>query len=139
MKRITLLAILFISLVSCSNNDSNDDSIGKLKLEINDYYGKWVNVHNDATMNDEYVFSEDGTFTRTKTVNSITTNLSGTFEIFERDGRANFQLTYSAPSNLIYTCITGFGGKSELLYIFNGSLENSGRMCDYELTYKKAK
>ncbi|MCR4029442.1 MULTISPECIES: hypothetical protein [Flavobacterium] len=135
MKKIGLLIALFISLASCSNDDSTD----KLKLATNDYYGKWVSIQNEASWNDEYVFSTDGTFTRKKTVNSITTNLSGTFEIFEREGRANFQLTYSAPSDLIFSCGSGFGGKSELLYILNGNLENSGRMCDYQLTYKKAK
>ncbi|MFB9080540.1 hypothetical protein ACFFLS_20615 [Flavobacterium procerum] len=135
MKRITLLAVLFICLVSCSN----DESSVKSEITLTDYYGKWVNVQNEATWNDEYVFNTDGTFTRVKTVNSITTNLSGTFEIFEREGRANFQLTYSAASNLLYSCSNGFGGDKELLYIYNGNLENAGKMCDYELRYKKAK
>lgn len=135
MKKIGLLIVMFISLVSCSNDDSND----KLKSKAINNYGKWVSIQNDATWNDEYLFKEDGTFTRTKTINSATTNLSGTFEIFEREGRTNFQLTYSAPSNLIYSCSTGFGGKSELLYILDGNLENSASMCDYQLTYKKVK
>ncbi|MTH16650.1 hypothetical protein [Flavobacterium sp. LC2016-01] len=134
MKKIGLLITLLILLTSCSSDNSDD----KEKLEVNDYYGKWINTQNEVSWNDEYVFSKDNTFTRTKTVNSVTTHLSGTFEIFEREGRANFQLTYSAPSNLIITC-SGSGGKSELLYILNGNLENSARMCDYQLTYKKSK
>ncbi len=133
MKKIVLLIMFVFALVSCSNNDSNDT------VAVTDYYGKWINIHNNKEVwNDEYVFNKDNTFTRVKTVNGVTTNLSGTFEIFTRDDRPNFQLTYSKPSNLLYSC-SGIGGNSELLYIYNGYLENSGRMCDYELTYKKDK
>ncbi|SFD89025.1 hypothetical protein [Flavobacterium phragmitis] len=80
MKRITFLVILSISLISCSN----DDSGSKAELDVNDYYGKWISTQYDSTWNDQYFFSKDGTFTRTKTINSLTTNLSGTFEIFEK-------------------------------------------------------
>lgn len=134
MKNIVLLFTFALMLLSCSNNDANGT------LEVTDYYGKWINIHNNKEVwSDQYVFNRDNTFTRIKTVNGVTTNLSGTFEIFTRDDRPNFQLTYSQPSNLIYSCSTGVGGNSELLYIYNGYLENAARMCDYELTYKKDK
>jgi hypothetical protein len=136
MKKIGLLIVVFISLVSCSNNERSDDNT---RYTGTDYYGKWTNLQDKVDWSDQYVFNKDNTFTRAKKVNGVTTNLSGTFEIFTRDDRPNFQLTYSGPSNLIYSCSTGFGGNSELLYIYDGYLENAAEMCDYKLTYKKDK
>ena len=136
MKKIGLLIVWFISLVSCSNNENSEEN---MRYTGTDYYGKWVNIEDGAEWSDQYVFNKDNTFTRVKKVNGVTTNLSGTFELFTRDDKPNFQLTYSAASNLIYSCSTGFGGKSELLYIYDGYLENSAEMCDYKLTYKKEK
>jgi len=136
MKKIGLLIVVFISLVSCSNDADSDDNA---RYTGTDYYGKWINIQDKDGWSDQYLFNTDNTFTRVKTINGVTTNLSGTFEIFIRDDRPNFQLTYSGSSNLIYSCSSGFGGNSELLYIYDGYLENSARMCDYELTYKKDK
>ncbi|OXA78885.1 hypothetical protein SAMN05444397_10884 [Flavobacterium aquidurense] len=136
MKKIGLLIIVFISLVSCSNDSNSEEDA---RYTGTDYYGKWTNIYTKEDFTDQYVFNKDNTFTRAKKVNGVTTNLSGTFEIFTRDERPNFQLTYSGPSNLIYSCYSGFGGNSELLYIYNGYLENSAEMCDYKLTYKKDK
>lgn len=137
MKKIGFLILVCIWLVSCSNDDKSTKGG---RYTGTDYYGKWMNIHNNKKIwSDQYVFNQDNTFTRVKTINGVTTNLSGTFEIFTRDGRPNFQLTYSIPSNLIYSCSGEAGGNSELLYIYNGYLENAARMCDYELTYKKDK
>lgn len=137
MKKIGLLILVLISLVSCSSDERFDENT---RYTGTDYYGKWINIENNTQgWSDHYVFNRDNTFTRVKTVNGVTANLSGTFEVIIREEKPNFQLTYSEPSNLIYNCSNGFGGKSELLYIFDGYLENAARMCDYQLTYRKDK
>ncbi|PBJ15815.1 hypothetical protein [Flavobacterium sp. ACN6] len=137
MKKIGLLILVLISVAACSSDDRSDENT---RYTGTDYYGKWVSIDDTAEgWSDHYVFNKNNTFTRVKTVNGVTANLSGTFELFTREDKPNFQLTYSEPSNLIYSCSSGFGGKSELLYILDGHLENSAKMCDYQLTYKKEK
>jgi len=142
MKKIGLLIVLLISLISCSNDDSKDV---EAKITINDYYGKWT-TFDEATFKNNpniwyeyYIFNTDQTFTRSRVDKGVTTTLTGTFEFSTRDNRSDIILTYSAYTNMIYNCSTGFGGTSELLYIHNGKLNNSASMCDYSPIYQKVK
>ncbi|TDX10402.1 hypothetical protein [Flavobacterium sp. S87F.05.LMB.W.Kidney.N] len=141
MKKIGLLIVMFVSLISCSNDDSSDNA----KLAVTDYHGKWINIHEVKDINspylwtEYYVFNANNTFVKSRTTIDGTTTATGTFEVFTADNRPNFKLTYSAATNLIYNCTSGVGGTSELLYIYNGYLENSARMCDAASTYEKEK
>ncbi|MBZ4035211.1 hypothetical protein K6T82_10560 [Flavobacterium sp. 17A] len=140
MKKIGLLIVLMISLVSCSN-----DSEDSLQTANSDYYGKWVNTHEVKDVNsaflwtENYVFNKDNTFTKTRTTKDGTITASGTFQVVILDNNPSLDLTYRSSTNLVYSCSTGVGGTKELLYLFEGKLRSGASMCDAGGTYEKAK
>ena len=95
MKKNGLLIVLFISLISCSNDDSDN----KADAVVTDYYGKWVQYNetksdHPSSNQYSYVFNKDNTFSKTKIYESINVTLTGTFEIIIQDNHTRFVLTY---------------------------------------------
>lgn len=137
MKKIGLLLVLFVSLVSCSNNNSDD------KADTNvDYYGKWVRVSNPASnsigsLEPFYVFNKDKTFIKTIPYEK-NVSFSGTFEIVKDDAGTRFILTYPSKNDWISTCI---GGTLIEAYKLNesGNLVDQAGMCDRYGIFTKAK
>lgn len=127
MKKIGLLLVLFISLVSCSSDNIED------KVTINsDYYGKWIRAFGPAengiiALQPYYVFKEDKTFIKTIPNNKVF--FSGTFEIIKNDTGTHFLLTYPSKNDFISTCI---GGTLQEAFTLNesGNLVDQAGMCD---------
>lgn len=106
MKKIGLLIVLFISLVSCSN-----DSDG-IASPNSDYYGKWIEVPDPAAntvagMEVYYVFDKNQTFVKTVPYSEGNKTLSGKYEIVKNDAGTSFILTYSSANEQISNCTNG--------------------------------
>ncbi len=136
MKKIVLLFAFVLTLVSCSNNDSDD-------VVVTDYYGKWNQFVDAPYANDpsstqfSYQFNKDNTFTKTRNYDNKITTLSGTFEIKNNENTTVFVLTYTEQNFLISSCT---GGLVESLTLDkSGRLNDNAGMCDRYYTYKKAK
>jgi len=136
MKKIGLLLILLISLVSCSNDNSESNAVTN-----SGYYGKWVRVANPAansigSLEPYYVFNEDKTFVKTIPNNNV--SFSGTFEIIKNDTGTHFLLTYPSKNDWISTCISG---TLEEAFTLNdsGNLVDQAGMCDRYGIFTKAK
>lgn len=137
MKKIGLLLILFISLVSCSNDNSDDEVVNN-----SGYYGKWVRVSNAyynsiASLEPYYVFNEDKTFIKT-IPNEKNISFSGTFEIVKDASGTYFVLSYPSKNDWISTCISG-----SLMEAFtlneSGNLVDQAGMCDRYGIFTKEK
>ncbi|MDQ6472791.1 hypothetical protein RB619_19295 [Flavobacterium sp. LHD-80] len=136
MKKIVLLFAFVLTLVSCSNNDSDD-------VVVSDYYGKWNQFADQPYANDpsstqfSYQFNTDNTFTKNRNYDNKTTILAGTFEIKTTENATVFVLTYKEQNFLISNCT---GGLIESLTLDkSGHLNDNAAMCDRSYTYKKAK
>lgn len=136
MKKIVLLFAFFLTLVSCSKNDSD-------AVAVVDYYGKWNQFVEAPYTNDpsstqfSYQFNKDNTFTKTRNYDNKITTLSGTFEIKTNETATVFVLTYKEQSSLISSCT---GGLTESFTLDkSGRLNDNAGMCDRYYIYKKAK
>jgi len=141
MKRLLLLFVLSLSLVSCSNDDVDDKPV-----VVTDYYGKWVQTSEgtpfaaaDVVKTSElyYELNRDNTFVKTLIFEGKTTKASGTFEVIKNETGSHFLLTFSLESFLISSCT---GGLQESLTLDNkGYLNDNAGMCDRYGKYKKVK
>jgi hypothetical protein len=143
MKKIAIVLILILSLISCSSNDKSKASA------VSDYYGKWTlvkisgNKINAETTGskmewqENYVFNTDGTFVKTRLADNTTTTSGGTFVIEKKDNTVGFALTHKESSPIIGNCM---GDLSEFLSINEDNLlQSSWQMCDGPgLLYKKS-
>lgn len=146
MKKTVIVFILMLSLISCSNNSVDSKS----KVAI-DYYGKWTLVkmsgsiaNSDTTgaemdWQESYVFNADGTFTKIRLRDNITTKSSGTFLIQKDDDSVSFSLMHSKNSGIIGNC--SGDDLSEFLSIHKDNLlQSSWWACDGPgLFYEKTK
>lgn len=137
MKKIVLLLVFALTVVSCSNNDADDVAV------VSDYYGKWNQFAEAPYANDpsstqfSYQFNKDNTFTKTRNYDNKVTTLSGTFEIKTNENSTVFVLTYKEENFLISSCT---GGLTESFTLDkNGHLNDNAGMCDRYGKYKKAK
>jgi hypothetical protein len=143
MKKMAIVLILTLSLISCSTNDKSKATA------VSDYYGKWTlvkisgNQTNSETTGskmewqENYVFNTDGTFIKTRVRDNVTTTSTGTFVIEKKDNTVGFALTHKESSAIIGNCM---GDLSEFLSINEDNLlQSSWQMCDGPgLIYKKA-
>ncbi len=105
MKKIGLLIVMLVSLISCSNDDSNN----KEDAVVTNYYGKWVQyteakyANHPSSKQYSYIFNTDNTFSKTRVYENINVTLTGTFEIITQENITRFILTCksSAKSGLI--------------------------------------
>jgi hypothetical protein len=143
MEKIGIIFMLFLSVISCSSDNSH-------ATVISDYNGKWQLVQMSGSFinsettgsamewQESYVFNTDGTFVKTRVADSKTVTASGTFKITKADDRTQFELTYKENSPIIGSCL---GNPSESLFINEDSLlVSSWQACDGPgLQYKKMK
>ncbi|WP_394774677.1 hypothetical protein [Flavobacterium sp.] len=143
MKKMAIVLILTLSLISCSNTDKAKGSA------VSHYYGKWtlvkisgnkINAETTGSKMDwqeNYVFNTDGTFVKTRVTDKITTTSSGTFIIEKKGNTIGFALTHKESSTIIGNCM---GDLSEFLSINEDNLlQSSWQMCDGPgLLYKKS-
>ena len=144
MKKIGLLIVLFISLVSCSNDDNDNKP-------TEDYHGKWKLTSMSRNKNpaansidvmeweENYVFSSNGKFSKTRIKDKKTSSASGTYSVAKTSEQTQFKLIYSTQSDIIGTCS---GDLIENLYIIHaaGKMYSTWGTCDGPLlTYDKLK
>ncbi|WP_125720606.1 hypothetical protein [Flavobacterium ustbae] len=140
MKKIGLLIVMFVSLVSCSNDDSdtNADAV------VTDYYGKWVQHNepknaNDASSNQySYVFNKDNTFSKMRVYENINVTLTGTFEITTKENVTRFVLTYKEKKENSF--ISNCSGSLIESFTLDKSryLVDDARACDAAFVFEKA-
>lgn len=135
MKYFSLLFLLVGLLTSCSKDE--DDT---LKPEMS-LYGKWTLVKITGSMPsyeltessldryESYNFNEDGTFTKIRVKDNVSTNASGTFLAKVNDGVTYLELTYTSESDLIGSC---YGNLKEELYLSDDkiTLSSTWKHCD---------
>jgi len=140
MKRYATL-FLFLSLfilVSCAEDD--DFGLESTQFVFSDQ--KWELVQmsgsfqNSETTGEEmdwqeyYIFSPEGTFIKSRTVDEEVTEATGTFEVVEYDNDLNhyLELTYQTGNELVGNCT---GDDKELLMYRNSTMISSLWMaCD---------
>ena len=140
MKKIGLLIAMFVSLISCSNDDSSD----KADAAVTDYYGKWIQYIEAKFSNDpsskqySYEFNKDNTFSKRRVYENIDVTLTGTFEIISKENLTRFVLTYKEKkeNSFISNC-TGSLIESFTLDK-SGHLLDDARACDGSFVFKKA-
>jgi hypothetical protein len=139
-KQIILVAFLAI-FSSCSKDEAE-------AIVTTDFYGKWTLVamtgsfQNSGTTGaamewqEYYLFNTNGTFTKSRERNGITTTLSGTYTTTNQSDGIFFELTYPNDSEIIGSC---YGNQKEGLYLTdNNSLSSTWSYCDGPgLKYKK--
>ncbi|PXY46575.1 hypothetical protein [Flavobacterium hydrophilum] len=136
MKKIGLLLVLLVSLVSCSNDDSDN----KKQPVVTNYYGIWIQYTEPRFANDpssnqfSYIFKKDNTFSKTRLYENINTTLTGTFEIIKKDNVTQFILTYKEYNPLISNCSSGL---IESFTLESGHLVDDARACDRSYVFKK--
>ena len=151
MKRYATL-FLFLSLfilVSCAEDD--DFGLESTQFVFSDQ--KWELVQmsgsfqNSETTGEEmdwqeyYIFSPEGTFIKSRTVDEEVTEATGTFEVVEYDNDLNhyLELTYQTGNELVGNCT---GDDKELLMYRNSTMISSlwmacdGPGLDYSLSKK---
>jgi len=140
MKKLGIIFIVIISLISCSKEDNKTPV-------ATDYYGKWTlikmttfrtanTIFDKLEWQESYVFNTDGTFVKTRIENNKTTTASGTFKITKTEKETLLGLTYKESSPIIGTC---FGNLSESLSVNKeGLLVSFWQACDGPgLVYQK--
>lgn len=140
MKKIGLLIVMFMSLISCSN----DDSSNKADTAITDYYGKWVQYNepkNDHPSSNQYsyIFNKDNTFSKTRVYENINVTLTGTFEIITKDNLTRFVLTYKEKKDNAFISSCGGGLIESFTLDKSAKLIDDARACDASFVFKKSK
>lgn len=142
MKKLGIIFILMLSLISCSKDDTKTPA-------ATDYYGKWTlvkmttfrtanTIFDKLEWQESYVFNTNGTFVKTRIADNKTITASGTFKTTKSDKGTSFELTYKENSPIIGTC---FGNLTESLSINQeGLLVSFWQACDGPgLVYQKAR
>lgn len=141
MKKIGLLIVLFVALVSCSNDDNDNKPTAS-------YHGKWILTRmgsNNPAVNsidileweEAYIFKSNNTFSKTRKRDGKTTAISGTYSVVKTADQTQFELNYTSESDIISSCTSK---TKESLYIINsiGSLYGTWSICDGPmLVYEK--
>lgn len=143
MKKIGLLIALFISLVSCSNDDNDNKP-------TETYHGKWtltrmgsgnpaVNSVDVLEWEESYIFNSNNTFSKTRKKDGKTATITGTYSVVKTADQTQFELNYTKESDMIASCTSKI---KENLYIINnfGILYGTWSICDGPLlVYEKKK
>jgi len=138
MKRYSALLLFLVFFASCAEDD--DFGLESTQFVFSDQ--KWELVQmsgsfqNSETTGEEmdwqeyYIFSPEGTFIKSRTVDEEVTEATGTFEVVEYDNDLNhyLELTYQTGNELVGNCT---GDDKELLIYRNSTMISSLWMaCD---------
>lgn len=139
MKKIGLLIVLFISLVSCSDNDDkpSESYVGRWTLTRMGSNNPAANSIDVLEWEESYIFNSNNTFSKTRKRDGKTTTISGTYSVVKTTDQIQFELSYTAESDIIASCISNV---KENLYIVNsiGNLYGTWTICDGPmLVYEK--
>lgn len=133
MKNLAII-IIFICVFSSCTKDTDDSTT------TSDYHGKWTLVKMTGSMQNSettgsamawqefYMFNNDGTFTKSRTQNTVTTTVSGRYITKNSPEGLFLELTYTKDSELIGSCYGNL--KEELYFLTNNTLSSTWRYCD---------
>lgn len=143
MKNLAII-VVFLTIFSSCTKDTEEDTTTA------DYHGKWTLVKMSGSMiNSEttgtamewqeyYLFNNDGTFTKSRTRNTIKTTVSGTYITQNNSDVMYLELTYPQDSDIIGSCYGNL--KEELYFKTNNTLSSGWSACDGPgLDYQKVK
>ncbi|MCV2485031.1 hypothetical protein OD917_08860 [Flavobacterium sp. SH_e] len=141
MKKIGLLIVLFLSLASCSDNDDkpSESYVGKWTLTKMGSGNPAVNSIDVLEWEESYTFNSNNTFSKTRKKDGKTTTISGTYSVVKTADQTQFELNYTAESDIIASCTSNV---KENLYIIHsiGNLYGTWSICDGPtLVYEKKK
>lgn len=143
MKKIGILFILLLTLISCSNDEMI--AVGDV-----DYFGKWeltkmssaftpaISFSDGLEWEESYDFNEDGTFTKTRLRDNKSITVSGVYAVTKTENEVQFELNYEKDNDIIGSCSSNL---KEILYINTSKkLFSTWQNCDGpELVYEKIK
>ena len=143
MKKIGILLILIIILVSCSS----DEAVATGDV---DYFGNWeltkmssaftpaISFSNALEWKESYDFNENGTFTKTRLRDNKSITVSGTYVVTKTPNEIQFELTYEKDNDIIGSCSAE---PKEILFINSSKkLFSTWQNCDGpDLEYEKVK
>ncbi|OUS00993.1 hypothetical protein A9Q86_09620 [Flavobacteriales bacterium 33_180_T64] len=139
MKKLNILLVVLITLLSCSSNNESP---------LINYEGKWVltqmreSIPNSETTGSEmewqefYILNADGTFKKSRERNGIITELFGTYTLLSSSNENLLELTYNSESDIIGSC---YSNLNEGMYFQSENiLFSNWEQCDGPgLKYKK--
>lgn len=133
MKSLAII-VIFLSIFSSCTNDKEETATTA------DYHGKWTLVKMSGSMinsvttgtamdwQESYSFNNDGTFTKSRTRNTVKTTVSGTYTTQNNSDLLYLELTYPKDSEIIGSCYGNL--KEELYFSVSTTLSNTWRNCD---------
>jgi hypothetical protein len=133
MIRLTIIVIFLSVFSSCTKNTEENTTTA-------DYHGKWTLVKMSGSMfnsvttgtamdwQEFYLFNNDGTFTKSRTRNTVKTTVSGTYTAKNNSEGLYLELTYPKDSELIGSCYGNL--KEELYFPDSETLSSTWRNCD---------
>ncbi|WP_291964183.1 hypothetical protein [Maribacter sp.] len=146
MKRYSVLFLFLLLFISCADDDdfgleSTQFVFSEQRWELVQMSGSFTGSETtgkDMQWQEYYIFSPEGTFLKSRTVNDEVTEATGTFEVVEYDNDLNhyLELTYQTGNTLVGNCT---GDNKELLMYRNTTMITSlwlacdGPGLDYQL------
>jgi hypothetical protein len=146
MKTYAVLLLFILFTTSCANDDdfglaSTQFVFSEQKWELTKMSGSRANYETtgeEMEWQEYYIFSPEGTFIKSRTVDEEVTEATGTFEVVEYDNDLNhyLELTFKTGIALVGNCT---GDDKELLMYRNSTMISSlwmacdGPGLDYEL------
>ncbi|WP_299322003.1 hypothetical protein [uncultured Maribacter sp.] len=138
MKRYALLFLFLVFLASCANDDdfgleSTQFVFSEQKWELVQMSGSFQNSETtgeEMEWQEYYIFSPEGTFVKSRTVNEEVAEATGSFEVVEYENDLNhyLELTFETGNELAGNCT---GDSKELLMYRNSTMISSLWMaCD---------
>ena len=133
MKSLAIIVIFLAVFSSCTKDKEEPTTTA-------DYHGKWTLVKMSGSMinsvttgtamdwQESYSFNNDGTFTKSRTRNTVKTTVSGTYTTQNNSDVLYLELTYPKESELIGSCYGNL--KEELYFSAPATLSSTWRNCD---------
>jgi hypothetical protein len=133
MMRLAIVVIFLSVFSSCTKNNEENTTTA-------DYHGKWTLVKMSGSLfnsvttgtamdwQEFYLFNNDGTFTKSRTRNTVKTTVSGTYTVQNNADQLYLELTYPKDSELIGSCYGNL--KEELYFSANNTLSSTWQNCD---------
>jgi len=139
MKKIGLLIVMLVSLISCSDNDDKptESYVGKWTLTRMGSNNPAANSIDILEWEESYTFNSNNTFSKTRKKDDKTTTISGTYSVVKTNDQIQFELSYTSENDIIASCVSKV---KENLYILNsnGNLYGTWSVCNGPtLVYEK--
>jgi hypothetical protein len=147
MRKIAAFTMVLLTMFSCSNEDdfgleSTQFVFSEQKWNLVRMSGSWSNSETTGEAmewQEYYIFTPEGTFLKSRTVDDLIKEAEGTFEVieFENDTKHYLELTFSTGNEIAANCT---GDNKELLMYRTSTMISSlwmacdGPGLDYELS-----